>query len=89
VSGGIVTPTEGTIVDAVVYAGLLDWRTPETMDSCVVYGGKLDGSRDQRAKTLTLLELWNAGQADLAHGAGLITISTKREYGLYTAKVDP
>lgn len=80
---------EGTLTNAKVWGGLLDWRTNETMTRCDVWAGSLNGTQDQRAKTITNLYLWANGQANLAHGVGRITVSNTYEYGLNTVKMDP
>lgn len=88
-ASGTALISEGTLTNAYVYAGLLNWRTNQTLAAAYVYGGKLDATQDQRAKTLTALYMYGGAVANLAHGAGRITLTNKYEYGVNTVKVDP
>lgn len=92
-SGGFLEVYEGT---AIVYngaatgaklwgGGTLDWRSTIDPGSITAMGsGTLTFANDQRAKTITTVNLWGSPTLNLDNGAGNITITNIKTIGLPT-----
>lgn len=72
---GGVTINAGTLTNFESSAGITRWETTTTIASAKIWGGKFDASGDERARTITHIEMHGDAEVDLDNGKDNITLT--------------